>query len=55
MSGVRSMPGLQDSAMVSWQMQRRGDADAYNSIARLLEFDVHYRKDSLGSEVEFSV
>ena len=50
-----SMTGQLDSCMVSWQLQRLGTTDAYNSIARLLEFDVHYRKNSLGSVQEFPV
>jgi len=47
------MTGLGDSDMIAWQMQRLGNTDAYNSVARLLEFDVHYRSDRLGSEVEY--
>lgn len=48
------MTGDTVSAMIAWQLQRTGDTDAYNAQARLFEFDIHYRKDSFGSALEYS-
>lgn len=49
MTGVSSV-----SACVLWRLSRLGDHadDNYNDTATLIEFDIHYQTDSLGSREE---
>lgn len=53
MSNGGSNYGL--STCILFRLSRLGDdaADTYGADARLLEFDIHYQIDSLGSEQEF--
>jgi len=53
MSDASSVYGL--STCILFELTRVGGdaADTYGADARLLEFDVHYQIDSLGSESEF--
>lgn len=46
------MTGLKVSCMVAWVIRRKGNTDAYNEATRLLEFDIHYQIDTLGSTQE---
>jgi hypothetical protein len=43
------------STMLAWRLYRIGGdgADTYAGLARLLELDFHYQKDSLGTGTEF--
>jgi hypothetical protein len=50
--GLQDMTGLHDSAQLAWQVQRVGNTDAYASDVRLMEFDIHYQINRLGSETE---
>lgn len=50
--GLIDMTGFGDSAMLAWQIRRSASTDTYPDDARLLEFDIHYRINSLGSETE---
>ena len=49
------MPGKTLSTMVLWRVSRIGGSgsDTYVSDARLLEFDIHYQTDSLGSNEKY--
>jgi len=49
------MPGKTLSSMILWRISRIGGSgsDTYPSDARLLEFDIHYQIDSLGSNEEY--
>ena len=51
------MTGLVESAMILWQVRRNtaATADTYAADARLLEFDIHYRSNRLGSVTEIPV
>lgn len=51
------MTGFKESAMVLWQIRRNtaAAADTYAGPARLLEFDIHYRKSRLGTVQEVPV
>jgi len=41
------------SAMLLIKLSRVGGSDTYGADAKLLEFDIHYRIDSRGSDTEF--
>ena len=47
-----AMTGDGRSTIINWQVQRVGTTDAYNSDARLFEFDIHYQINKLGSITE---
>jgi len=47
------MTGRTISQNIAIRIYRRGSSDAYNSDARLFEFDIHYLLDRHGSEAEF--
>ena len=51
------MTGRKESAIILWQVRRNpaAAADTYAANARLLEFDIHYRKNKLGSAVELPI
>lgn len=51
------MTGRNESAIVLWQVRRNpaAAADTYAADARLLEFDIHYRKNKLGSASELPI
>lgn len=53
--GEIDMTGYEASALVLWKVSRIGGdvTDTYASDVKFYEFDIHYRKDSLGSEREF--
>ncbi|KKL95876.1 hypothetical protein LCGC14_1850140, partial [marine sediment metagenome] len=42
------------SAIIKWKISRIGGSDTYNADARLLEFDIHYEMDTIGSREELS-
>ena len=46
-----------DPAIILWQVRRNpaAAADTYAANARLLEFDIHYRKNKLGTAVELPI
>lgn len=46
--------GLSDMLMIKISRIGGDAADTYNSDCRLLEFDIHYRSNSLGSVAEFA-
>ena len=50
-----SMTGKTISCMVLWKLERIGNdgSDDYTGTARLLEFDIHYEIDTLGSRQEY--
>lgn len=54
--GDISMTNKTLSCLVLWKLSRIGGnaADTYGADARLLEFDIHYEVDSLGSNTEFN-
>lgn len=43
------MTGYMGSVCIHWQLMRDVSEDAYSSDARLLEFDIHYQQNKLGS------
>jgi hypothetical protein len=43
------MTGYLVSDMLVWSIRRNGNTDAYNGQTRLLEFDIHYQAETLGS------
>lgn len=49
------MTGYQDSACIAWRLARIGNAaeDTYTGDVKLLDFDIHYRVNTLGSLAEF--
>jgi hypothetical protein len=47
--GSFGMAGKKISCMIMVKLSRLGGADTYADDARLLEFDIHYLKDGLGS------
>lgn len=49
------MPGKTISSIILWRISRIGGSgsDTYPQDARLLEFDIHYQIDSLGSNEEY--
>lgn len=49
--GHIDMEGKTASSVILWKLSRLGDnaTDTYGSVAKLLEFDIHYLVDSLGS------
>lgn len=49
------MPGKNLSSIILWRISRIGGSgsDTYPQDARLLEFDIHYQIDSLGSNEEY--
>jgi hypothetical protein len=53
--GSIDMTGHKVSCMLMWKISRiaNDDTDTYTGDARLLEFDVHYIKDSFGSMQEY--
>lgn len=53
--GAIPATGIGLSQMLAWRIYRKADdvADTYAADARLLEFDIHYQKDSIGSGGEF--
>ena len=53
--GPVEMADLRISCMMLWRLSRIGGdaADTYGADARLLEFDVHFQADNLGSLQEF--
>ena len=42
------------SCIVDWRIARDGDSDTYNGNMYLMEFDIHYEVDSLGSDTEYT-
>lgn len=46
------MTGYQESVCLNWRVDRRGDTDADNNAVRLIEFDIHYRKNKSGTPRE---
>jgi len=44
-----SLTGHTISCIMKWKLSRIGGDDDYNADARLLEFDIHYEIDSIGS------
>ena len=54
--GEIDMTGFEVSCMIAWRLSRIGGdvLDTYGSDAKLYEFDIHYLKDSLGSEREYT-
>lgn len=48
------MGGHTISCIIKWRVSRIGGdgTDTYDNDAKLLEFDIHYQIDSIGSEVE---
>jgi len=50
--GEMDMTGRQESCIFAWQIRRQGGTDADNGTARLLEFDIHYRKNKSGTPRE---
>ena len=46
-------PGKKISDMLIMRLSRVGGSDTYADDARLLEFDVHYQVNSIGSDAEF--
>lgn len=46
--------GISDMLMMRLDRTGSSGADTYGADARLLEFDIHYQKDSLGSRGEFT-
>ena len=51
------MTGRKESVIILWQIRRNVAAvgDDYGANARLFEFDIHYRKNKLGSAVELPI
>ena len=54
--GTIDTTGFYISAMMIWKLSRIGGdvLDTYTADARLLEFDIHYRLDEIGSTEEYS-
>ena len=54
--GEIDMTGMDISCLIFWRLSRiGGDAlDTYGADARLVEFDIHYRVNSLGSQELFT-
>ena len=54
--GEIDMTGEEISVLIFWKLSRIGGdaADTYAANARLLEFDIHYQKDSAGSMTLFT-
>ena len=54
--GTVDMLGYRVSCLMFWKLSRIGGdaADTYGADARLIEFDIHYELDSLGSEAEYT-
>lgn len=52
---IIDMSGLTLSCFIKWKLSRIGGdgTDTYGADARLLEFDIHYQIDSVGSGLEF--
>ena len=50
--GEIDMTGRRESAMICWQIRRLGNTDADTGTARLLEFDIHFQSDKLGTDNE---
>jgi hypothetical protein len=46
------MAGKKESSTFCWQIRRQGTSDADNGVARLFEFDIHYRKSKQGTPNE---
>jgi len=51
-----AMTGKKISCLILWKLSRIGGdgTDTYGADARLLEFDIHYEINSLGSEEQFT-
>ena len=47
--GQIDMTGRRVSCLMFWKLSRVGGSDTYGADARLIEFDIHYQADSLGS------
>jgi hypothetical protein len=47
-----TLNGYQESCIIAWRIDRRGDTDADNNQARLLEFDIHFRANKRGTVKE---
>lgn len=47
--GDVTMAGGVGSTMLAWRIYRRGSSDADNNPVTMLEFDIHYQIDALGS------
>lgn len=54
--GTIDMTGKKVSCVMKWKLSRIGGdgTDTFTGTARLLEFDIHYEIDSLGSSDEFT-
>ena len=46
------MTGHTGSCIIFWEIMRDVSEDTYGSDARLIEFDIHYQIDKLGSQEE---
>ena len=53
--GEITMADTRISTLIFWKLSRIGGdvLDTYGADARLIEFDIHYQIDSLGSDLEF--
>lgn len=48
------MTGFELATIMQWRLSRVGGEDTHNANAKMLEFDLHYQKDSFGSYAEFA-
>ena len=51
--GELDMSTRRISHCILYELSRIGGSDTYGADARLLEFDAHFRRDSMGSEQQF--
>lgn len=51
--GPLAMTGRTVSQNVAWRLYRRGNTDAFAGTARLIQFDIHYLRNSSGSRKEY--
>lgn len=54
--GTLGMTGAKVSSLILWKLSRIHDnaADTYGADARLIEFDIHFEINTLGSDSEFT-